>query len=242
MGSLSPLKEERHYYLHRYISREDEGKFVFRLQEPLFLTDQQRIIIKQCVLPKIKVKFPNCKVVFNDNPGFHIPSFYISSPSEVVQKINHLLPQPIMTFYPSEKHASKAVVMLHLLPQQRMWVSSPIADLLFEGRTLLENKGKEEVTYTFSTKREYEENTYYLTCNMADKTKVGRVEISLINTLVVQHYQGENQTHLLWATEETQGKSKKGIYRSIELAICNGEGEIVQLKGGVLFIHFKVCT
>jgi len=241
MGSLLTQKDY-HYYFHRYILNGDEGKFIFQLSEPLALSNQQRIIVKQCVLPKIKVKFPDCEMSFNDDSVFNIPAFYISSPSDVVEKINSLLPSPILSFYPSKKYASKAVVTLHLPPQQKIRISPPIADLLFEGKTLIENKNEKEMEHAFSTKRSYEENTYYLTCNMSDRAKVGKIEIPLVNTLVVQYYEGESQTHLLWTSEETQGELKRGIYPVIELAIRDKEGELVQLKGGVLFIHFKICT
>ena len=244
MGTLTLNKNgEQHYFLYRYITHEDEGIFKFKLQKPLILTGNQRIIIKQSVLPKIKVKFPSSKVVMDENPGLYIPSFYISSPSQVVEKINQYLQQQILEFHPSEMYDSKAIVKVKLLSQQSLRVSTNIADLLFEGKTLLVNKTSSPVIYEFTTKKEYEEDTYFLTCNLADKTRVGNMELPLINTLVVQYHQGENQSHLLWSTEETQGKSytKRGIYRTVELGIRDREGEPVKLKGGVLFIHFKVC-
>lgn len=239
------IKEERHFYfIHQSAHEEGKGEFEFQLTQPLILTGTQRIIIRQAVLPKIKVKFPASAVTLDDRVSLTLPSFYLSSPSEVVEKINELSNRLLLEFFPSEIYDSKAVITVNLYPGQSLSVSPIIANLLFEKRNAIANNTGRLKIYRFSSQKEYEENTYLLTCNLAEKTRVGTLEVPLINTLVVQYREGASQTHLLWTTEETQGRSytKTGVFRSIKIGICDRDGEVVKLKGGIFFIHLKVCT
>lgn len=250
------MGKETHCYLHRFgldgMNTIRWGKFKFSLSEPLELTGSERLLIKQCVLPGISVKFQQSQLILNGKQKVLLPEVYLSHPFDLCRIIINLLNRAQTQFsigvpkLSYKRFGKSDGVEITLLEGQSLEVTKEVGNFLFGGKTYFSAKsGATELQHWFKIKRNYENNVYYLTCDLLKSNKVGNLQLPLLNTLVVQNTDGgPTQTSLLWSNDTTQGEAylNMGVKKEVTLCIFDKEGHLVQLKGGVFFIHFKVCT
>lgn len=239
---------EKHIYLA--VFNADSAKFVFHFHEPLNVqhNEQYLLILKECLLPRVQVVLPEGYVVLNERVKHRIPLLYVSTPTDVIDQLNATLGEEFTPLRYLSKEVDRYGVnatRLTLLPKQSIRVSENYASLLFEGKSHLINKSESEnFVRDFKVQKNYEENTYYLTCDLVEETSVNDRQLPLVGTLVVRYRSRETQAKLMWETEDTQGKTflKTGSHRQITFGIRDEKGEFVRPKGGLFFLHVKLCT
>lgn len=243
MGEIEKI--EKHYYFFQFSKKNDDGQFVFSLPEKLVAQNEQsRIILKECLVPKIQYSFSEGFVSVNDKIKIRTPKFYASALFDVIQVLNRHLAQAAgdPTFHPLSSTAMGAL-QVTLPPRCVLRFSPSIANPLFARKTKLDNK-KNDFFLNFVFKLELEEDTFYLTCNLVYDVGIKNLYLPHINTLVVHYSHGEVYAKLLWQTEDAQGgtRVKPGIYQRLIISIYDKTGVLVRLKGGLTFFHMKICT
>lgn len=245
----SVVNQEIHLYFHKYLTEEDTllANFDFKLMETLIMTGNERVLIKQCVLPKFKLKF-NAFFVTLNRYKIRVEEKYISSPFDICDTLNSVFKKlkshlgfqtPVINYDKSEEKSLQLIIPR----KQSLKVSRDIGNLLFQGRTKFRNRKAAPVIYWFKIQQNFEDVTFYLICDLLQKSIVGHLQLPLINTLIVQNKKDTSYSHLLWNNDLTQGKSflRAGAQRNIKLSIVDKEGNFARLKGGVFFIHLKIC-
>ena len=233
---------DRYFYLFSFISKSDRADFTLQLNPPLNVVSEQQfqLFIKKCFLPRIQVLITQGYVVIDEKKKICIPAIYISSIADLVQYFNEKLPENFvhLTYNPQKG------ITLVLHAGQSLRVSENYAGLLFDGKIELNNKFLTDTIFVFKTRQNFENNTYYLTCNLIDNTVVNKTQMPLLSTLVVHYKAGETQTNLLWESEDNQGKTylKPGYHPNIKFQIRDQADNILKLKGGLFFLHLKLCT
>jgi hypothetical protein len=245
MGTSTQIN--RHYYFSWFPSEHQEGlaRFEFNLVQPLDIGGRERLLIKECVLPRLKMKFDPLMIVLDGDLKLKAPSMYISNPFEVCSKLAWLMRDAgrAVPQFSWEKEL-KGGLKMTIPPSSKFEVSANVGDLLFQGKTHFENSSGQAIDHWFKVQGNYENETYYLTCDLLSRCRVNNLHLPLLNTMVVQKIEGETHSHLLWTNDEVQGKAmlREGLHRAIVLSILDRKGNIVQLKGGLFFIHLKICT
>lgn len=239
---------EQHFYLAKFTTGTNLGKFYFRLQQPLLVEKEKQftLVIKECVLPRVRVLIEAGHIVVNKVNKIRIPPLYVSSPLTLVEYLNSVLPEDYEKLEYAQKDENLPLDRLRVIlrPDQTIRLSPNYASLLFEGKTELQNKNEtSNLVVDFKIQKNYEEATYYLTCNLLNETEVNEKPMPLLSTLVVQYDRGGTQTNLLWETEDTQEKTwiKTGYHQGIIFEIRDRDGNLVAPKGGLFFLHVKLC-
>ena len=232
-------------YLSRNIEPKHDARFVLKLREDLQIDNKKKhyLILKKCVIPQIHRMLPEGILLLNNRTRFNIPPTSLYSPRDLVETLNtHLLNNGFNALIFSQKNSINTVQII-LQQAQTLQVSPHFGRLLFEGKTTLQNDGKEQVvSYIFKCQKDYEEGTYFLTCNIMESVYVYSKPLPLLSTLVVHYEKNFGHTTLLWGSSESLGQIRVGKYSQINLAICDEQGQVVKLDGGFLFLHLKICT
>ena len=244
-------KKELHFYLHKFSLDEEEfiADFNFNLLETLVMSGNERILIKQCILPALKVSLGPILIQFNNKYKIKVDKILISSGFDICDEVSKIFQQakdkfginpPVLSFDKKIKTGLKLIIP----PEQSLTVSENIANILFQGKESFVNNNKNEpLMRWFKIQGNFNDSTYFLLCDLLQNTTVGNLQIPLINTLVVQNTVDSAFSHLIWNNEESQGKTflRAGNQRKIKLSIIDKEGNFAQLRGGLFFIHLKIC-
>ena len=225
-----PIKD-RHLYFVNY----DKMEFVFDLHEPLNVEreKQYQIVVKECLIPRVKVLVPAGYIVWKEGHKRRIPNLYVSTLGDLVTRLNKELDKHVFTY----SNEGRVGVMLSIGDSFR--VSPHYGKLLFEDKTFLRSGAN---YYEFKSRRDYEENTYYLTCDLVNETVVNSCKMAVVDTLVLRYRKGRAQAHLTWEQSQGEVYLKSGTYNKIKLSVRDEFGELVKSKGGISFLHIKVCT
>lgn len=232
-------------YLSLTVEPKQDARFVLKLREDLHIDNKKKhyLTVKKCVIPQIHRKFPGGILQLNNRTSFNIPPTYIYSPRDLIETLNaHLVDNGFNALIFSKKDSINTVKIV-LQKGQSLKVSAHFGRLLFEGKTALQNEGKEQtVSYIFKCQKDYDEGTYFLTCNIMESVYVHSKLVPLLSTLVVHYEKNLGHTTLLWGSSEALGQIRVGRYSQINLTICDEQDQVVKLDGGFLFLHLKICT
>lgn len=238
MVEVSILNES--LYLSRSVQPKQDARFVLKLREDLQIDNKKKhyLTLKKCVIPQIHRKFPGGILLLNNRTSFDIPPTYIYSPRNLIETLNvHLVDNGFNALTFAKKNSINTVEVV-LQEGQTLQVSPHFGRLLFEGKTAMRNDRKGQVvSYIFRCQKDYEEGTYFLTCDIMESVYVHSQLVPLLSTLVV-HYE-KNLTHatLLWGSSEVLGQIRVGRYSQIKLTICDEQDQVVKLDGGFFFLH-----
>lgn len=223
------------YHFWQRTTEGQDASFVFTLSNYIQTGSDHRMIIKQCIVPKMDIKIEEGFVSLNDGPKIHTPPFYVLRLSDVVDKINVWLDSVADSFLNSIKKVPDNKMRLDLLPGDKvkltlkkgesLRVSQNLANLLFEGRDHL------RASQTFNLAQDDRENFYYLSCDVVDL-----LQSPYVATLT--------RDHSVWRVEEAQGKLtiRTGIHNRLVFSVRDKTGAIVKLDRGLFYLQFKICT
>lgn len=243
------LDNELHFYFHKYSSESLShlANFEFNLAETLSTTGKEKITVKQCVLPLLKTKFEPFLVTFNTNVKIRVGASYIANPFDVCETLSKLFEKnkmatgigPIVKYDKLIKNGFE----LEIPANYSLKVSQNVGDLLFQGKNSFENKENSSMSRWYKINLESKDYTFYLICDLLQKTTVGKLQLPLVNTLVVEKEKGNTFSHSLWNNNEGQGEAhlRAGSQKKIRLSIVDREGNLAWMKGGLFFIQFKIC-
>lgn len=237
---------KRNYYFEIFPRSHTEGVFEFNLSEPLHIgNDECTLEIKKCLLPKFQVYFLGGKFIYGGG-NFILPEMYISSVSQIVEKIKDLTGNKLMIqFSPKDRKMPVDTCQLALPPGEKIQASSSLADLLFEGKRVLQNQNEETIlTRVYKTGKNYDREIYYLTCNLLENIPVGNFILPLLNTVIVNPSSKTPHSTVHWEGRPLHSQTyiKKGVYNRITFQIYDTSGKLVKINSGLLFIHIQICT
>ena len=246
MGEL-PL-EDRHLYFFQFNSQPTAAKYTFAFHQPLKIVNEKTHLldIVECIFPEVRVLVSPGFVVVNRGKKLRVAATYIASLAHLVDCINEVLPEGFtpLRYLSRDDVIPLDRVQLVLLPNQSLQVSGDYANLLFEGKKSLTNKTTEKVTYNFKAGKRCESNTYYLTCDLVGSVNVDKSQKPLINTLIINQKTRGAHSKLKWKTEDTPDKVylRSGYHSSITIQVLDEKENLVELTGGLVFLHMKLCT
>lgn len=237
---------KRNYYFELFPRSHTEGVFEFNLCEPLHISnDDCTLEIKKCLLPKFEVYFLGGKFIYAGE-NFILPEMYISSVGEIVEKIKEITSNKLMLhFSPKSKKMAVDTFRLDLRAGEKIQTSPALADLLFEGKEVLQNPNDKGIlSRVYKTSKDYESQIYYLTCNLLENIPVGNLILPLLNTIVVNRSSKKTHSHVHWEgrPQHSQTYIKRGVYNRITFQIYDTLGRLVKINSGLLFIHIQICT
>ena len=243
------IGQEIRLYLHKYSTDSSShlANFEFDLIETLWLTGREKISVSQCVLPLLRTKFDSFYVAFDNDRKMRMEEMYISNPFDVCKTLKVLFEKhsletgtgPILNY----NEFLKTGFELLLPPNYSLSFSSNVANLLFQGKTNFKNEEDGYISQWFKISRHSEESIFYLLCDLLQNSSVDRMQLPVLNTMVLENKEGMMYSHLFWNNNDGLGEMRlrAGVQRKIKLSIVDKEGNLAWMKGGLFFVDLKIC-
>jgi len=237
----------RHLYLSRYCHHDQPALFIMRLSEELEVPSKNRhfLDIKECVIPRVRVRVPMSDIKLNESNVVSIPQLEIDDIDELIDAINIRLPSDFkpMKYVPADNVHPLPRVEVTLSPGQSIRTSEGLADLIFENKTFMRNnRNAKDSEFAFKIRKDFQTNTYYLTCDCLERLPVGKAQLPLLNSLTVNYLGKENHANLQWENIHEKAFLRPGTFRQLIFRISDRKGETVKLNEGLLFLHARLCT
>lgn len=243
-----PDLDTRRFFFCTFSQQGDKAEFKFRLDPEIEVQQEKQrfLVLKACVLPKVRVNFPASTVKLNESIDLTIPELDVADASEIVDAINERLTSDFtpLKFLPANQERPFSCVKVTLLPGQSIRVSPSLADAVTEKKTFLRsNLYAKVLRYAFKIRKDFHANTYYLTCNAVERLQIGDAPLPVLSTLSV-NYLGE-RTHSNFTSDTDhileRAYLRPGIFRDLLFRVCDTEGKTVKLEDGLVFFDIRLC-
>ena len=233
-----------HLYFAIYTYENVFANFEISLHNHIFIEKNQKfkLLTKECVIPRVQHYISVGKFSFN-HEEYILENIYFTSLFDLVNIIREKCPKLRIKYYFKDGiYLSEDVINLRLGPGENLILDSNIADLLFESKTNLSNESSTSFSTFFYPNKYYENQTYYLTCNLMNNANVSAINLPLLNTIGVSYFEGKSHSEILWNSEKTLAYNsvKEGVYGNIYFNIVDSTGKLVRLNAGLFFLHIEL--
>ena len=233
-----------HLYFGIYTYENSYAKFEISLHQNLIIEKNEKIklLTKECVIPRVQPYISQSKFIFNQQE-YILENIYITSLIDIVNIIKKKCPQLIINYeFKDGIQLMEDVINLTLRPGETLVLESNLAELLFESKSNFINKSSTTFSSFFHPNKEYENQTYYLTCNLMNNANVSSLNLPLLNTIGVSYFEGKAHSDISWNSEKAIGYNyiKEGIYKNICFNIVDSTGKLLKLKAGLFFLHIEL--
>ena len=233
-----------HLYFGIYTYENSYAKFEISLHQNLIIDKNEKfkLLTKECVIPRVQPYIYLSKFIFNEQE-YILENIYMTSLADIVNIMKKKCPQLMINYHFKDGiQLMEDVIKLTLRPGETLVLESNLAELLFQSKSNFTNKTGTLFSWFSYPNKTYENQTYYLTCNLMNNANVSNINLRLLNTIGVYYFEGKPHSDILWNSEKVLAYNyiREGIYKNICFNIVDSTGKVVKLKAGLFFLHIEL--